>query len=187
MVSAKNQDEELGKLIRQALDGNRTAFGEIYDLYAERVYRFIFYRVNHHETAEDLVAEVFVRVWTKLSGIRGPEAFPGWLFQIARNLVIDHYRTRKPQVDLSELENVLEYEDNFIDKTNLGFEQKEFLKALKKLSQDQQIVIKFKFIDELTNQEIAEILNKSEGAIRVIQHRAITELKKLLNQHDDNG
>ncbi len=184
MVSPQSQNEELLKLIRKAVSGDGAAFGQIYNIYAEKVYRFIFYRVNHRETAEDLVAEVFVRVLDKLPAIKRSEAFAGWLFQIARNLVIDYYRSRRPQIDLLELENILEYEDNLVDRANLGFDQQVFLTALKKLSPDQQVVIKLKFIDELENHEIAKVLDKSEGAIRVIQHRAIAELKKLLNKHD---
>lgn len=163
------------------MQGDESAFGQIYDLYFEKVYRFVYYRVNHRETAEDLVAETFIRVWDKVSEIEGPGSFNGWVYQIARNLVIDHYRSRKITIDLEYLENFLEYEDNVVDKTNLQFQEKIFLEALKKLSSDQQLVIKLKYLDELTNPEIAKILDKSEGAIRVIQHRAITELKKLLN------
>lgn len=181
MVSEGKPSQHLENLVQRALEGDESAFGQIYHLYFEKVYRFVYYRVNHRETAEDLVAETFIRVWDKLSEIEGPSTFNGWIYQIARNLVIDHYRSRKVVVDIAELENFLEYEDNIVDRTNLQFQEKIFLEALKKLSSDQQVVIKLKFLDELTNEEIAKILDKSEGAIRVIQHRAIVELKKLLN------
>src|SRR3990167_5370778 len=168
--SNKNQVEEL---VRKAMRGDETAFGQLYDLYFEKVYRFVFYRVNHREAAEDLVSE-----------IQGPGAFNGWIFQIARNLVIDYYRAKKITVNLDDLENVLQYEDNILERTNFDFDQRAFMEALPKLGADQQIVIKLKFIDELDNEEIAALLKKSEGAIRVIQHRALTELKKLLNQDE---
>lgn len=186
MADKANQNPDLEILVQKALAGNETAFGQIYDLYFEKVYRFVFYRVNHKETAEDLVAETFIRVWDKLSEIKGPATFSGWVYQIARNLVIDYYRSRKAFSDLAELENVLSYEDNVIDKTNLDFQKKSFLVALKKLSSDKQLVIKLKFLDELENSEIAKILDKSEGAIRVIQHRAISELKNLLGEYHDS-
>lgn len=180
----KSDKTEQQALVEKALKRDEAAFAELYDLHFEKIYRFVFFRVNHKETAEDLVAETFTKAWDKLREISDPRAFNGWLYQIARNLVIDYYRTRKPAVDLQELENVLEYEENIIDKANLGFQQEIFLKAVKNLSSDQQIVIKLKFIDELDNYEIARILNKSEGAIRVIQHRAISELRKYLNEHN---
>ncbi len=187
MVSNTNKNDELGALVRKAAAGDELAFGQIYDLYFEKVYRFVYYRVNHSETAEDLVAETFIRVWNKIAKISDAAAFQAWIFQIARNLVVDHYRARKITVDIAELENVLEYEDNIIDQANLGFDQKKLLEALKQLSTDQQVVIKLKFIDELDNDEIAKILDKTEGAIRVIQHRAIAQLKELLNHNHNNN
>lgn len=177
------QNPNLEQLIKKALEGNEAAFGQIYDLYFEKVYRFIYYRVNHKEAAEDLVSETFIRAWDNLSEMHAPSSFTGWIYRIARNLVIDYYRSRKLTVDLNDLENILEYEDNILERTNFGFQQQSFLEALKKLSPDQQQVIKLKFLDELDNHEIAKILDKSEGAIRVIQHRAIRELKKVINEN----
>jgi RNA polymerase sigma-70 factor (ECF subfamily) len=165
------QNQEVSDLVQQAISGSESAFGRIYDIYYDRVYRFVFYRVNHKEIAEDLVAETFIRIWKKISEIQEAAAFQGWMYQIARNLVIDHYRSRKADTDIFE-------------KTNLGFQQREFLEALKQLSDEQQLVIKLKFLDDLDNKEISQILEKSEGAIRVIQHRAIAELKTLIDKHE---
>lgn len=183
MAKSQSANPELEILIKKALQKDESAFSQIYDLYFDKVYRFVFFRVNHREVAEDLVAETFIRVWGKLTEIQGPANFNGWIYQIARNLVIDYYRSKRPTADLTELENVLEYDDNILEKTNFGYQQREFLEALKQLSSDQQIVIKMKFFDDLDNDEIAKVLNKSEGAIRVIQHRAIQELKSRLNNH----
>lgn len=184
MIWVAEVPQQQEKLVKRALQGDEAAFSELYDLYFDKIYRFVYYRVNHKETAEDLVAETFMRVWNQLAKIENVNAFSAWLFQIARNLVIDYYRARKPNLDLQELENILEYEENFLDKTNLALAHKTFLGVFEKLSGDQRLVIKLKFFDELENHEIAKILNKSEGAIRVIQHRAIEALKKLLN-HDE--
>jgi len=177
------QNQDLGGLLNQASRGDEVAFGQIYDLYFEKIYRFVFYRVNHKEAAEDLTSEIFIRVWGKLSGIKDIATFNGWIFQIARNLVIDYYRSRKEHVDLTVLENVLLYEENFLERADFQIQHKELLESIKKLSPDQQVVIKLKFLDGLDNGEIAKILNKSEGAIRVIQHRATMELKNLLPQN----
>ena len=182
VLSDKNQ-ELLQILVQKARQGEENAFGQIYDLYFEKVYRFVFYRVNHRETAEDLVAEAFIRVWKKLPEMKDSAAFTGWVFQIARNLVIDHYRARRETIDLELLENVIAYQDNILDHVNFGFDEKIFLQALRELGEEQQMVIKLKFLDELTNGEIAKIMEKTEGAIRVIQHRAIADLKKLLDNY----
>lgn len=185
MASASNQNSEIEALVQRALSGEERAFSKLYDLYFAKIYRFIYYRVNHREAAEDLAAETFIRVWEKLGEIEEPRSFSGWLYQIARNLVIDYYRSRRPTLDLTILENILEYESKIIEQADLDFQEKALLKALNKLSPNEALVIKLKFLDELENHEIAKILNKSEGAIRVIQHRAILELKKLLQEEDE--
>src|SRR5439155_1094079 len=107
-----------------------------------------------------------------------------WLYQIARNLVIDYYRQKKTVVALEDIENTLEYETNIVDVVNLDQQQKILLTLLKELGSDQQIIIKLKFFEGLENDEIAEMLNKTEGAIRVIQHRAITRLQELLKKNN---
>jgi len=179
--SAKDDSKILiNSLVKKAQDGDEAAFGQIYDLYFDKVYRFVYFRVNHREAAEDLVSETFIRAWDKLDRISSPESFSGWVYQIARNLVIDYYRSRKENVDIALLENVLSYEDNVVNRTDLGFQQQIFLKFLDQLGEEQQLVLKMKFLEDLDNPEIAAILNKTEGAVRVIQHRAIAELKKLI-------
>lgn len=179
---------ELAQLVKKAQEGSESAFGEIYDLLFQKIYRFIYYRVGHKQIAEDLAEEVFIKAYGKITGLDKPEVFQGWLYRIARNTVIDHYREKKQTVSLEEVENTLEYETNTVDLIQLQYQQAVLLKLLKELGAEQQAVIKLKFLEDLSNSEIALILDKSEGAIRVIQHRAITkllELKKL--QDKKNG
>lgn len=173
--------DEFDRILIQAKAGSENALTILYNHYFERIYRFIFYRVSHKETAEDLTEDVFVKLFAKLKTLEQSAAFEGWLFQIARNQVIDYYRKKKQTVSLEEIENTLEYESNIIETVNLQTEQKIFLKLLKKLSDEQQQVIKLKFIEDLDNAVIANMIGKSEGAIRVIQHRAIAKLKELID------
>ena len=182
-ISSQNfgeNNEILLPLLAKAKQGSQGAFGEIYNLYFKKIYQFIFYRVSHKEIAEDLAEEVFLKAFTKLSSVNDSKAFLGWMYQIARNQVIDYYREKKTIIALDEVENTLEYETNVIDVVNLQQEQIVLLKLIKELPSDQQLVLKLKFFEDLTNTEIAEALNKSEGAIRVIQHRGITKLQELL-------
>jgi RNA polymerase sigma-70 factor, ECF subfamily len=174
------------QILRQAQAGANEALTDLYNHYFERIYRFVYYRVSHKETAEDLTEEVFVKVFDKLKGLEQPAAFEGWLFQIARNKVIDYYRSKKQTVALEEVENTLEYETNIVDIVNLKTEQLVFIKLLKELNPEQQQVIKLKFLEDIDNPIIAEMMNKTEGAIRVIQHRAITRLKELIDQLSNN-
>lgn len=173
--------EQLGQILKQAQAGSDQALTKLYNTYFERVYRFIFYRVSHKETAEDLTEDVFVKLFKNLRTLEQTAAFEGWLFQIARNRVIDHYRSKKQTVALEEVENTLEYETNIVDMVNLKTEQTVFIKLLKELTPEQQQVIKLKFLEDLDNDVIAQIMDKTEGAIRVIQFRAIAKLKELID------
>ena len=176
-----NQDA-MAALLANAKQGDQAALAEIYDLYFKKLYRFIFFRVGHKEIAEDLTEDLFVKAFTKLSGITDNNSFEGWLYQIARNLVIDYYRQKKLTVSIDEIENTLEYESNIIDVVDLQQQQKILLRHMKDLTAEQQIVIKLKFLEGLDNAEIAQMLHKNEGAIRVIQHRAIAKLTELIKQ-----
>ena len=173
--------EALEQMLRQAQAGQDAALTTLYNTYFERIYKFIYYRTSHKETAEDLTEDVFVKVFKKLKGLEQLAAFEGWLFQIARNRVIDYYRSKKQLVPLEEVENTLEYETNIVDIVNLKTEQVVFIKLLKELTPEQQQVIKLKFLEDIDNDIIAQMMNKTEGAIRVIQHRAIAKLKELID------
>jgi RNA polymerase sigma-70 factor (ECF subfamily) len=174
--------DSMALLFSRAKTGEIAAFGEIYNLFFKKIYRFIFFRVGHKEVAEDLAEEVFLKAFAKIASINESGAFEGWLYRIARNLVIDYYRKKKSTGALEEIENTLEYETNVVDIENLQEQQKVFLKLLKELGAEQQVVIKLKFLEELENSEIAELLGKNEGAIRVIQHRAIVKLQELIKK-----
>jgi RNA polymerase sigma-70 factor (ECF subfamily) len=176
MISPENQ---LAELLSRAQQGDSEAFTALYNLYFDRIYRFIFYRTNHQETAEDLAEDVFVKAYKSLPTLKELQTFESWLYQIARNLVIDHYRSRKQTIDLAEVENSAHFDDTIVDQLNLEAEQKIFLTLLSELPAEQQQVIRYKFLEELENDTIAGLMQKSEGAIRVIQHRAITRLKEL--------
>jgi len=177
--------KSLENLLVKAKKGDQGAFGQLYTLYFEKIYRFIYYRVGHKEVAEDLAEEIFIKAYAKIATV-SDSTFEAWLYQIARNRVIDYYREKKLTVALDGLENTLEYETNIIDIVNLKQQQKVFLKLLKELTTEQQIVIKLKFLEELTNAEISELLHKKEGAIRVIQHRAIAKLQELIKNIGQN-
>ncbi len=183
--SSMNIDQNsdlLPNLVAKAKLGQEQAFGSIYNLYFEKIYRFIYYRVSHKEIAEDLAEDVFLKAFSKLSSVQDNDSFEGWLYQIARNKVIDYYRDKKQLVDLEEVENTLIYENNIIDVLELKENQKIFLELLKELGADQQMVIKMKFLENLENGQIARVMKKKEGAIRVIQYRAVAKLKELIKK-----
>ena len=174
--------EEENKLIKEAQNGETESFGALYDHYSTPLYRFIFLKVNNKSLAEDLLHEVFLSAWQNINNY-SHKGFPfsSWLYQIARNRVIDHYRTKKDFVEIDDAEDrlITLTAENIIDH-NLSIEK--IKKALDCLSEEHSNLIILRFINDLSPAEIALVLNKSEGAVRLMQHRAIANLKKIINE-----
>jgi len=173
------------KLIEAAKRGEKQGFSELYNHYMPAIYRFIYMKVSHRHIAEDLTHEVFLSAWQNLPRYQD-QGFPfsSWLYKLARNRVIDHYRTAKPYIDLESIDpEIAEIDQKLESALDQDFQFQLVKKALKNLKPDQQDVLIMKFIDDLSHQEIAFVMKKSEGAVRLIQHRAIQELKKELGDN----
>jgi RNA polymerase sigma-70 factor (ECF subfamily) len=170
------------QLVLQAQDGDAEAFGRIYDGYVERIYRFVFFRVDDQQTAEDITSQVFLKAWSNLDRFEFTRTpYIAWLYTIAHNTVIDHYRTRKittalEDVQLSQPDDA-EVVENQID---LTVEMKTIKVAMQNLTDDQQQVLHLRFIEGMSNTEIAQQLGKREGAIRALQMRGLQALAKQL-------
>lgn len=161
-------------------------FGQIYDQYVTRIYRFIFLKVSSQEIAEDLCSEVFVRTLKKSqeTSIANMQAF---LYRVARHVVADHYRqeTKVRIVSLEETEEIGPFADSLIDEVILHSEMEEVRKALALLHDDYQNLIIWRYLDELSIPEIAQIEEKSEGSVRIGLHRALGSLRSKMVGHDD--
>lgn len=178
--------DKLQQTIEKAKNGDEQAFGQLYETFFEKIYKFIYYRVSHKEVAEDLAEDVFIKAWTRIKHVKG-ESFSGWLYQIAKNTVIDYYRQKKVLVDLEDVENIIESDHDLASDANNAIQHKTFIRLLKQLTPEQQIIIKLKFMEDMDNVEIAEMISKTEGSIRVVQHRAIQKLQELLKEEIKNG
>jgi len=182
-AQARNPNAPEVRLIQKAVSGDADAFARLYDAHIDEVFRFIFYRVHDQQTAEDLTSQVFLKAWDNLSGyeLRG-RPFKAWLLQIARNSVIDHYRTRKDIVPL---------EPNAMSRPDPGANvsrqveqrlQGEWLRAkLEHLTEDQRDVLILKFIHGLSTKEVAEFTGRKEGAVRALQMRGLQALADLID------
>lgn len=169
-------------IIAGAIRGEPEFFGLLYDHYQPQIYRFIILKVGRREEAEDLTHQVFLSAWKKISGYEDMgHPFSSWLYQIARNQVIDHYRNKRPEVDLESNEAIALSSGVDEEKAlSLKIETEKVMTAIKLLSEDHQDVIIMRFVEELSVKETSEAMGKSEGAVKVMQHRAIKELKKLI-------
>ncbi|TSC96901.1 MAG: RNA polymerase sigma-70 factor, ECF subfamily [Parcubacteria group bacterium Athens0714_26] len=178
--------ENENKYIKQAQGGHKEAFGIIYSHYLPKIYRFISLKVNGKTTAEDLTHEVFLNAWKRLSKYETREfPFSSWLYQIARNEVIDFYRTNKKNISLENIgEGTLKTIESEDFDAVLSLEKIKVL--IKFLKPDQQDVLIMRFIEDLSHDEIAAAIKKSAGAVRLIQYRAINSLKELYEKNNNN-
>lgn len=171
------------KLIERAIRGKASAFGSLYDYYQPKIYRFVLIKVGRREDAEDLTHQVFMSAWQNVESYKDlGHPFSSWLYKIAKNQVIDFYRTRKQEASLEKIDP-----DYFVAPAvaHFGMEEKMSVEkvrsAIETLKPDYQDVLVMRFIEDLPIKEVAATMDKTEGAIKVLQHRAMKELKKILS------
>ena len=166
------------------MDETNKKFGKIYDRYVEKIYRYVFLRVNSREAAEDLTSETFLRGFeaykTAGKSIENPQAF---LYKIARNLVVDHYRSKGKAHLVSIEDSNLQFADTKTDLEKdamIASDLEQVRKAMTGLSEDYQNAIIWRYLEDLPVKEVAHLLDRSEEATRVLIHRAMNELKTKL-------
>lgn len=179
----KDRKEEIEGLVLSCQDGDHDAFAKLYDIFVDAIYRYIFYRVKSDD-AEDLVETVFLKVWEKLHQYQPKKnrSFSSWIFRITHNLVVDYYRSSKERLveELSVQIPDPDRQHNPIRIVQGGLDNEILKKALAKMKKEYRDIVIYKFMNELSNREIAEILDKSEGSLRILQFRALKALKKEL-------
>ncbi len=178
-TSSKPHPDER-RLVEQAKAGDAQAFGMLYDASVDRVYRFLFFRVNDTQTAEDLCSLVFLKAWENLHRFQPRGPFLAWLYSIARNTVIDHYRTHKQTVSLDEAAPLAATSARPDEVADLHFEVKALQAAMQHLTAEQREVLTLKFIAEYDTAQIARHMQKTEGAIRALQMRALQALARVM-------
>jgi len=169
------------------MDNLQRKFSAIYDKYIGKIYRFIFIKVSSQEIAEDLTSETFLRAWEAFKKssnpheqkIENPSAF---LYQIARNLVIDYYREKgRFQTISAEYVQIADPQIDLEEKAIARSDLTTIRAALADIKDDYREVIVWHYIDDLKIPEIAKIIDKSEGAVRVMLHRALGSLRRTLD------
>ena len=158
------------------------AWAEVYEKYFSRVYRYIALRVGDRTEAEDLAGQVFLKALESISSFnwRGVPV-SAWLFRIAHNQVIDHWRTDKAKLH-SLLEEWLVSDDmDPVLEAERSLDIRQVVQAVGQLTQAQREVIELRFAGELSTAEVAKVLGKSQGAVKVLQHSALVALRKRLS------
>jgi RNA polymerase sigma-70 factor, ECF subfamily len=155
--------------------------GEAYDHFFPKIYRFLYYRTNEKEVAEDLTSLTFLKSvehFSKFSPKKG--SFNSWIYRIARNTLTDHYRTNKKTLNIEDIIS-LSTDENVPEKVQTQLNLEELQEALKNLNETQRDIIIMRVWDDLPYQEIAEIIGKSESNCKVIFGRAVKKLQTHVN------
>jgi len=170
-------------LVQKAIGHDTEAFGKLYDMHVDRVYRNIYYRVGNEADAEDLTQQVFLKAWQAIGKYKTMASpFIAWLMTISHNLVIDFYRARKDRVYL-EAEVLADDSVPSPERAaEASVEQQRLRRAILQLGGDEQQVVILRLIEGFEFTEIASLLKKREGNIRVILHRALVKLRSILEK-----
>jgi RNA polymerase sigma-70 factor (ECF subfamily) len=172
-------ENPLNELIRRAQNLDKNAFGAIYELYVDGIYRYVYYRLFDKKDAEDVTEEVFIKAMTGISGYQADKGlFTGWLYGIARNAVIDYYRSS--QREKAAAENMTARQAESLREEPDMFVAEVVRKALAGLTEDQREVIILRYYAGLKISEIAEQMGKPETAVKALQRRASLALAKAL-------
>lgn len=176
--------EEKWLLYRVQMEQDGDAFAELYSRYIDKIYRFIFFKISNEEEAKDLASDVFLKAWDYLnnrSREKQIQHFGGFIYRIARNAIIDVYRTRAKNMESSidSLDEARLPVESPQDTMHTQMEAKQLLAVIKKMKQEYQDVLLLRYVEELSISEIAEILEKGQTAVRVTLHRATKKLKEL--------
>jgi RNA polymerase sigma-70 factor, ECF subfamily len=183
---ARESTEQVRELVARGQQGDRDALEELYLIHFDRIYSYLHVSVGNRHDAEDLTTQTFLKMLEKIGSFRWQSApFSAWLFRIAHNLAMDHFRARRrwqPEEEVPEPVGDAEPSAELKAMQTIGRES--MLKLIDRLSPEQQQVLTLKFVFNLPNAEVAAILDKTEGAIKSLQHRALVSLQKQIAREE---
>ena len=165
---------------------DKQAIGEIYDQYAAKIYAYLYRRVSHAQTAEDLTGDVFVRFVKAIEdGQTWHTSVRAWLYRVAHNRLVDFYRQQPEEPSLSLDERLIADTEGPDSALAEALSYRALRSAISELTEGQQEVLALRFAERLQAKEVAAVLNKSVGAVEVQQHRALRRLRKILNEQQE--
>ena len=179
----KDSTTYIRRLVERGQEGERGALEELYLIHFDRIYSYLHMSVGNRHDAEDLTTQTFLRMLESIKRFRWQSApFSAWLFRIAHNLAMDHFRANRrwqPEEDVPEPEGDSEPSAEAEALQSIG--RQSMLELIERLSVEQQQVLTLKFVFNLPNADVATILDKTEGAVKSLQHRALVSLQKQVS------
>ncbi|MDX6442079.1 MAG: hypothetical protein QOE43_1808 [Gaiellaceae bacterium] len=181
---ARESTDNVRRLVDRAQRGDRAALEELYLIHFDRIYSYLHMSVGNKHDAEDLTTQTFLKMLESIKRFRWQSApFSAWLFRIAHNLAMDHFRARRrwqPEEEVPEPVGSEEPSAELEAMQSIG--RQSMMELIDKLSPEQQQVLTLKFVFNFPNADVATILEKTEGAIKSLQHRALASLQKQIAQ-----
>ena len=178
--AAPDRDEEK-QLVQRAVDKDQAAFAELYDRHVVRVYRHIYYLVGDAREAEDLTAQTFLKAWEAIGRYKERGApIIAWLLRIAHNLTVSYLRSKRDHSELADVYVDQKRDGNPEAVLEQSSDELSVREAVMQLREEQRQVIMLRFVEEMGYQEVAQVIGKSVPAVRVIQHRALGNLRKIM-------
>ena len=178
-----SEAQRVRKLVDAAQRGDRGALEELYLIHFDRIYSYLHVSVGNRHDAEDLTTQTFLKMLEKIGTFKWRSApFSAWLFRIAHNLAMDHFRATKrwqPEEEVPEPEGSEESSAEEAAFESIG--RRSMLELIENLSHEQKQVLTLKFVFSFSNGEAATILGKTEGAVKSLQHRALASLQKQIS------
>ena len=173
------QDEQ--GLVRQAQNGDKDAFAQLYEAYFDKIYRYIVIKIGNKAEAEDMTQQVFLKAYQSIRSYKWKGVpFSAWLFRIAHNQIVDFFRKRSKRPTIGLNEAIVASDDNPLRTVESRFDIERLRTATLRLTAAQQEVISLRFAGGLAIAEVARTMGKSEGAVKALQHSAVAALRKLL-------
>jgi RNA polymerase sigma-70 factor (ECF subfamily) len=174
-------DEINSELISRAKNGDAVVIGALYERFRLSIFRYLYYRLGDQQMAEDLTSEVFLRMIRSLPGLSPNSlSFQAWLFQIARNLAIDHYRKMSVRDHVQLDENVISRDEDIDTSLERNLTSERLRRALSRLNPDQRDVIVLRFVADMPITQVAQTLHKSEDSVKGLQRRGLNTLREIL-------
>ena len=183
-ISLSTPDE--AKLVARASLGDPDAVASLYDVYASRIYSYIYRRTSDPVTAEDLTGQVFLRMLEALRNGKGwRTSFSGWLYRIAHNLVVDLYRKRGQvrYIAIDDSPNLAASDNDPYRVAASRLDSDVLLRAINQLTEEQAQVVTLRFLEGYSIAEVADIMDKTDGAIKALQYRGVASLRRIMSSY----
>ena len=174
--------------LSKAISGDKQAFGSLYEYFYNQIFNYLLIRTGNRDEAEDMTEVVFLKTWDHLSSFslkNGPHSFRAWLFRIAHNTLVDHYRKKRDVQSFEKVDISGSIKENPEWILHEKESTRELIQALSTLDVQAQHVIVSRFFSKLSHKETAQSLGISEGNVRVIQFRALEKLRKILKEKNE--